>query len=71
MKNYKVLKIIGTNYQGSYNLERAACRAVIIEDNKILLSCEMKNDIYMLPGGGLEDNENDFSSKTTRNSLRS
>lgn len=60
MGNYKVLKIIGTNYQGGYNLERAACRAVIIEDNKILLSCEMKNDIYMLPGGGFEDNENDF-----------
>lgn len=60
MEKYKTLNIIGNNYQGSFNVERVACRAVIILDNKVLLSCETKNDIYMIPGGGLEDNENDF-----------
>ena len=60
MEKYDIINIIGDNYTGSYNVERIACRAVIIEGNKILLSCEMKYDIFMLPGGGIEDNENDL-----------
>ena len=51
--------IKGVNYFGSYNHAREACRAVIIDGDNILLSHEAKNDIWMLPGGGLEDNETD------------
>ena len=36
---------------------RHSGRALIIKDNKILLSHELNTDIYMSPGGGLEVNE--------------
>ena len=36
---------------------RHSGRAIIIEDNKILLSHELNTNIYMSPGGGLEENE--------------
>ena len=36
---------------------RHSGRAIIIKDNKILLSHELNTDIYMSPGGGLENNE--------------
>ena len=53
----KTIEIIGDNYFGKYNRTRTACRSIIIKDNKILLSYEEKNNIYMIPGGGLESNE--------------
>ena len=37
--------------------KRAACRGIVIKDNKILLSYEKNNDIYMSPGGGIENGE--------------
>ena len=36
---------------------RHSGRAIIIKDGKILLSHELNTDIYMSPGGGLEENE--------------
>lgn len=36
---------------------RHSGRALIIKDDKILLSHELNTDIYMSPGGGLEENE--------------
>lgn len=36
---------------------RVGCRGVIIQDNKILLSVMTKEDFYLIPGGGMEDNE--------------
>ena len=36
---------------------RHSGRAIIIKDNKILLSHELNTNIYMSPGGGLEENE--------------
>lgn len=36
---------------------RVASRALIFKDNKILLSYEKNNDVYMTPGGGIEENE--------------
>ena len=55
----KKLEIKGSNYFGEYNHIREACRAVITDDGKILLSYETKNDIWMIPGGGKETGEND------------
>lgn len=36
---------------------RVGCRGLIVKDNKILLSCEERKDVYMSPGGGLEAGE--------------
>ena len=49
--------IVGENYLGHYKQTRCASRAIIIKDDMILLSYEKNNDLYMVPGGGLEENE--------------
>ena len=36
---------------------RVSCRGIVIRDSKLLLSYESKKDVYMSPGGGLEDGE--------------
>ena len=36
---------------------RIACRGIVIKDNKYLVTRLRKHDIYMFPGGGIEDNE--------------
>jgi ADP-ribose pyrophosphatase YjhB (NUDIX family) len=36
---------------------RTSCRGVVIKDGKVLLSHELKKDVYMSPGGGLEEGE--------------
>lgn len=55
----KVINIIGDNYTGHTDRQRTACRAIIIKDDKMLLSYEQKSNIYMIPGGGLESKEKD------------
>ena len=55
----KTIDIVGQNYFGSYQKTRTACRAIIIVDDMVLLSFEKNNDLYMLPGGGIEENETD------------
>lgn len=37
--------------------ERIASRGIVIENNKILLSYEVNTNVYMTPGGGLEEGE--------------
>ena len=58
-KTMKKLDIIGENYFGNWTSTRAGCRAVIIKDEKILMSYETKTGQWMLPGGGLEEYESD------------
>ncbi len=36
---------------------RVACRGLVINDGKVLLSYEKNKDVYMSPGGGLEEGE--------------
>lgn len=36
---------------------REGCRAIILKDNKVLLSWEERKNVYMSPGGGVEDGE--------------
>lgn len=55
----KVIDIVGEDYFGEWDKTRTACRAIIFKDDKILLSYETKNDQWMLPGGGLEDGEDE------------
>ena len=36
---------------------RESCRGLVIKDGKVLLSHEREKDIYMSPGGGIENGE--------------
>ncbi len=36
---------------------RIACRGLVVSEGKILLSYERNKDVYMSPGGGLEEGE--------------
>lgn len=53
------LEIYGDNYLGYYSNTRVACRGVIIRDNSILLVHAKNSDVWMIPGGGLEQGENE------------
>ena len=57
----KTIEIIGKNYFGHWTHERTACRGVVIEDGRILLSYAVRDDLWMIPGGGLEAGEDEGS----------
>lgn len=50
-------QILGKNRFGPFSEVRSASRAIIIKNDEILLVHALKNDVYMLPGGGLESGE--------------
>lgn len=47
----------GDEYSSEPSFVRVGCRAIIIKDNKILLSFEKNTGVYLTPGGGLENGE--------------
>ena len=53
----KTINIIGENYLGRWKKARVACRGIVLRGNEILLSYETLDDQWMLPGGGLEEGE--------------
>ena len=53
----KIIDIVGANYFGKWNKTRTACRGIVIENSKILLSYESVTAQWMIPGGGLEESE--------------
>jgi len=53
----KELDILGANRFETHSKTRAGSRAVIVRGEEILLSHEIKTDIWMIPGGGLEEGE--------------
>lgn len=53
----ETIEIIGDNYFGAWNKTRIACRGIVMKDGLILLNYETKTDQWMIPGGGLEENE--------------
>lgn len=53
----KTLNIYGDNRFDEFTKTRTACRGIVIKDDKILLTYEVNTDIYNIPGGGLEANE--------------
>ena len=57
---HKTIDIIGDNYLNKTTIIREACRALIIDNDKVLVSYETKTDQYQLPGGGKEMNETDL-----------
>ena len=57
--NKGFIEVYGENYLGYYSSTRVACRGIVIDEGKILLSHEKKNDVWMIPGGGKEGQEGD------------
>jgi len=55
----KIIGIVGDNYFGKWTKTRMACRSIVIRDGKLLLSYETATGQWMLPGGGLEDGEDE------------
>ena len=55
----RIVQIVGDNYSGEWNQTRTACRGIILRDNCLLLSYETVTGQYMLPGGGLEADEDE------------
>jgi len=55
----KTLEIIGDNYFGNWTKTRTACRGIIVQNKRILMSYETRTGQWMIPGGGLESDENE------------
>lgn len=53
----KELEILGANRFDTFTKTRAGSRAVIVRDGKILLSHETVSGWWLVPGGGVEDDE--------------
>ena len=52
-----VIKIESLNFSKEIKSIRNACRAILIKNNKILIGYSEKDDFYIIPGGGIENNE--------------
>ena len=53
----KKLQLKNDDYLGYVNHLRHACRGIVVNDGKVLLGYEEKNDKYIIPGGGVENGE--------------
>lgn len=53
----EILKQYAKTYSYPPEKERIAGRGLIVENGKVLLSYEKNTDVYMSPGGGLEEGE--------------
>lgn len=53
------IETIGANYFGAWRYTRTACRGVVLRGDEILLSYETRTGQYMIPGGALEDGEDE------------
>lgn len=53
----KEINIYGENRHRQHTKMREACRGIVIEGDNILLSYEVNTDQWLIPGGGVENNE--------------
>ena len=53
----KQIQLINDDYLGHFDHLRHASRGILVKDGKVLLGYESNNDIYMIPGGGVEGEE--------------
>ncbi len=53
----KTVEILGANRFENYTKMRDGCRAIIIEEGKILLTHELNSGWWLIPGGGIEEGE--------------
>ena len=58
-RNVTKVEIVGDNYYGKWDKTRTACRGIVIRDHRLLLSYETVTGQWMLPGGGLEEGEDE------------
>ncbi len=57
--NESLIEIFGSNYFGHYSNIRVACRGIVVKDDSILLVYSKNNDVWMIPGGGIEAGEDE------------
>lgn len=55
------IEIYGDNYFGYYSSTRVACRGIVVRDGNILLVHATNGDVWMIPGGGVEEGEEETS----------
>ena len=53
----KKLELKNDDFLGYVKNLRHACRGIVVNDGKVLLGYEEKNDQYIIPGGGVEGGE--------------
>ena len=53
----KTVVILGANRFETYTKTRKGCRAVIVQEGKILLTHELNSGWWLMPGGGQEEGE--------------
>jgi len=53
----KKIEILGANRFETFTKTRSGSRGVIVSDGNILLTHEKKSGWWLIPGGGLEENE--------------
>lgn len=53
----KTVDIHGANEHKTFSKTRVGCRGIVIKDSRMLISHEVNADYYLIPGGGLEENE--------------
>lgn len=52
----KIIEIHGAN-QVTTTKTRVGCRGIVLQDSRMLISHEINADYYLIPGGGLVENE--------------
>ena len=55
----ETIEIVGDNYFGAWDKVRVACRGIVVKDGLLLLNYETKTDQWMIPGGGIENDEDE------------
>lgn len=53
----KTIEIYGANAHKTFSKMRIGCRGMVIKDSFMLIAHEVNADYYLIPGGGLEENE--------------
>lgn len=53
----EIIKQISTTFFEPIAKSRESCRGIVMENGKVLYSYEKSKDVYMSPGGGVEDGE--------------
>ena len=53
----EIIEQISKTYKEPLRNTRESCRGLVVKDNKILLIHELNKDVYMSPGGGVEEGE--------------
>ncbi len=53
----KTAEIHGANAYKTFSKTRVGCRGIVLKDSHMLISHEVNTDSYLIPGGGLEENE--------------